>query len=147
MLNRISGLMTDDMLDKAIGRSVSGIVRRDAMVSELHYAVKKISDEAFGYVLKVVNSLAVQDAGPINPGELMGQTRIVITGEHTADVAIVWTHKSEAFLSGEYQRLENGGWRSVDGRPVSSKWMTDLEDRYQQKLKEIELVAKSECGK
>lgn len=144
MLNRVSGMFGDQSGGDLIDRGISRIARRQAMVSELHYAVKKVSDEAFAYLLQVANSLAVEDAGPTDPKSLMGQTRIVITGEHTADVAVVWAYKTEAFLSGEYQRLENGGWRSVDGTPISPKWLTDLEERYQAKLKEIELVARSE---
>jgi hypothetical protein len=136
--------MFGDQSGDVIDQSMKRLARREAMVSELHYSVKRISDEAFAYVLKVANSLAVQDAGFVDPMSLQGQTRIVITGEHTADVAVVWSHRQEVFLSSEYQRMECGGWRSLDGKPISPKWMTDLEDRYQQKLKEVELAARSE---
>jgi hypothetical protein len=129
-----------DAFDGIVARSA----KRSAMVSELHYAVKDVSDEAFGYLLKVAKSLAVQDAGPVDPTGLIGQTRVVITGEHTADVAIVWSFRTEAFMSSEYRRLENGGWISLDGKPISPTWLTRLEDRYQEKLKQVQLAALSE---
>lgn len=136
MSNRIDGL---------ISHSIATNSKRLAMVSQLHYAVKHISDEAMGYVLKVVNSLAVRDDGPLMPTGLLGQTRVVITGEGTAEVAIAWSYKTDAFLSSSYSRSANGGWHCLDGKEISSRWMSELEERYLQKLKEVELVAKSEA--
>jgi hypothetical protein len=75
---------------------------------------------------------------------LIGQTRVVITGEHTADIAIVWSYRNEAFLSSEYRRLDNGGWISLDGKPISPSWLTKLEERYLEKLQQVELAARSE---
>jgi hypothetical protein len=136
MSNRIDGL---------IGKAVQSDANRLAMVSELHFTVKQISDEAFQYLLRVAKSLAVEDAGPVEPYGLIGQTRVVITGEGTAEVAIVWSHRAEVFLSSSYSRRANGGWHSRDGQPISPTWLVRLEERYQQKLREVEIAAKSEA--
>lgn len=136
MRNRIDGL---------IDRALQSGAKRQAMVTELHYSLKQVSDEAMSYVLKVVKSLAIRDDGPLLPTGLNGQTRVVITGEGTAEVAIVWSYRTEAFLSSSYARSANGGWRCLDGKEISSRWMVELEKRYLAKLKEVELVAKSEA--
>lgn len=140
MQNRVSGLFTDSAFRKFVG----GDVKRTAMTSELHYAMKGVSDEAFAYVLKVAKSLAVDESPTTDRKSLVGETRVIITGQNTADVAIVWSFRDEAFLSGQYRRAENGGWNSLDGKAVGVKWITDLEERYQRKLLEVQLAVRSE---
>lgn len=127
-------------------RAVQIDARRQAMVTDLHFAVKKVSDEAMQYLLKVARSLAVLDNGPIDPRSLVGQTRVVVNSDGTARVAIVWSFHSEAFLSASYERDASGGWHSGDGKPISPTWLVQLEDRYQAKLREIDLAARSEVA-
>lgn len=133
-------------LDSVFDKAIASDARRHAMAAELHYAMKNVSDEAFGYVLKVVQSLSGMGSVPVDHQGLVGQTRVVLTGENTASVAIVWSFRNEAFLSSEYFRDASGGWHAADGKPISGKWLVHLEDRYQQKLREIELTAKSESA-
>lgn len=140
MQNRVSGLFTDPKCRQF----VRGDVKRTAMTSELHYAMKGVSDEAFAYVLKVAKSLAVDEAWATDRKNLVGETRVIITGQSTADVAVVWSYRDEAFLSGQYRRSENGGWNSLDGKAVGVKWIADLEERYQRKLLEVQLAVRSE---
>jgi hypothetical protein len=139
-------MVASNRLSDKFADTIARSVKRSSQVTELHYAVKDVSDEAFEYLLKVAKSLAVQDAGPVDPRGLIGQMRVLITGEHTADVAIVWRFRDEAFLSSEYRRMENGGWVSLDGTPVSPSWLTRLEDRYQEKRSQVELAARSEVA-
>jgi hypothetical protein len=116
--------------------SERGFTKRDALVGELHYAVKNISDEAFGYVLEVAKSFSVDKK--IDVGDRMvNQTRVVITGHGEARLVIVWSYDGKRFLSSGYARSSTGKW-TADTAIQGIAWVVKLEEMYQQKLREIE---------
>ncbi len=137
--NRISGMFGD-----VIGAATKVTATRQALVSDLHYEVKRISDSDLAYVVEMVKSLGAKNQGPRVTKGLLGQTRVIITGEQTADVAVVWSHDGESILASSYSRMSNGGWKAHDGREIDPEWLTDLEGRYQTKRREVELAARSE---
>lgn len=136
------------VMSNRVGDVLTNAVRRDAkrqsMVADLIVTMKSVSDESFEYVLKVAHSLAVREDGPIDPQGLLGQTRVVINPDGTASVAVVWSFREEAFLSSFYRRDVSGAWTSLDGKAIGSVWLRKLEDRYQEKLREVRLAALSE---
>jgi hypothetical protein len=137
-------MVMSNRVGDTLANAVRSDARRHAMIADLIVTMKSVSDESFEYVLKVAHSLAVREDGPIDPSGLLGQTRVVINADGTAHVAVVWSFRQEAFLSSSYRRDVTGAWSSLDGKQFGSVWLRKLEDRYQEKLREVRLVALSE---
>jgi hypothetical protein len=113
------------------------------LVGRLHYACKKISDEAFQYVLEVAESLSLTDEGQAGD-RLVNQTQCVITGTDEARLRIVWSFEGTRFLSSTYTRHASGKW-TTDASVLGTAWAVRIEAMYQQKLKEIRAAVLSEA--
>ena len=116
------------------------ITERDRLVGELHYACKQISDEAFGYVLRIAKSLAAdRDSGVPLHDRLVERDFCLITGPDTAVLRRFWSFDGEVFLSNTYRRLESGRWvcDEKDTSKFGPKWAVQLEDSFQQKKREV----------
>lgn len=111
-------------------------VPRDRLVGELHYACKGISDEAFEYVLAVARSFSFGESVQVGD-RMINQTRCILTGVGEAKLSITWCFDGKLFLSSTYTREVSGKWSSDKAMPGYA-WAIKIEERYQQKLKEIE---------